>query len=83
MLKKLRDRFILSATAAFAIVMLMLVVGINALNYTMTAGRQDEMLAGIMEYERMRGSRPPGKAPMISDMSWADGPEADYCNLTE
>ena len=78
MLKKLRDRFILSATAAFAIVMLMLVVGINALNYTMTAGRQDEMLAGIMEYERMRGSRPPGKAPMISDMPWADGPEADY-----
>lgn len=78
MLRKLRDRFILSAVAAFGIVILILAAGINALNYTVTANRQDEMLAGIMEYERMKGARPPGDAPMISDMPWADGPEADF-----
>lgn len=79
MLRKLRERFILSAMAAFGIVMLMLVAGINALNYKVTVDRQDEMLAGIMEYERIRESRPPGdEPPMISDMPWADGPEADF-----
>ncbi|MCI8823082.1 MAG: GHKL domain-containing protein [Lachnospiraceae bacterium] len=79
MLRKLRERFILSAMAAFGIVMLMLVAGINALNYKVTVDRQDDMLAGIMEYEQIRESRPPGdKPPMISDMPWADGPEADF-----
>lgn len=92
MLRKLRKRFILSAMAAFGIVMLMLVTGINVLNYTVTVNRQDEMLDGIMEYEQIRESRPPGdKPPMISDMPWADGPEADFttrffivhCNMEE
>ena len=79
MLRKLRERFILSAMAAFGIVMLMLVAGINALNYKVTVDRQDDMLAGILEYEQIRESRPPGdKPPMISDMPWADGPEADF-----
>lgn len=79
MLRKLRERFILSAMAAFGIVMLMLVAGINALNYKVTVDQQDDMLAGIMEYEQIRESRPPGdKPPMISDMPWADGPEADF-----
>ena len=79
MLRKLRERFILSAMAAFGIVMLRLVAGINALNYKVTVDRQDDMLAGIMEYEQIRESRPPGdKPPMISDMPWADGPEADF-----
>lgn len=79
MLRKLRERFILSAMAAFGIVMLMLVAGINALNYKVTVDRQDDMLAGIMEYEQIRESRPPGgEPPMISDMPWADGPEADF-----
>lgn len=79
MLRKLRERFILSAMAAFGIVMLMLVAGINALNYKVTVDRQDDMLAGIMEYEQIRESRLPGdKPPMISDMPWADGPEADF-----
>ncbi len=54
MLRKLRERFILSAMAAFGIVMLMLVAGINALNYKVTVDRQDDMLAGIMEYEQIR-----------------------------
>ncbi len=40
MLRKLRERFILSAMAAFGIVMLMLVAGINALNYKVTVDRQ-------------------------------------------
>ena len=47
--------------------------------YKVTVDRQDDMLAGIMEYEQIRESRPPGdKPPMISDMPWADGPEADF-----
>ncbi len=78
MLKKLKDRFILSAMSALGIVMLTLVVGINAINYSATVNRQDEMLAGIMEYEQMKDSRPSGDPPMISDMPWADGPEADF-----
>lgn len=78
MLKKLKDRFILSAMSALGIVMLTLVVGINAINYSATVNRQDEMLAGIMEYEQIKDSRPSGDAPMISDMPWADGPEADF-----
>ena len=62
MLRKLRERFILSAMAAFGIVMLMLVAGINALNYKVTVDRQDDMLAGIMEYEQIRESRPDRKS---------------------
>lgn len=78
MLRKLRLRFILSAMAAFGFVMLVLVVGINLLNYFVMKGRQDETIAGIREYEQMKILGPEENIPMISEMSWADGPEADF-----
>lgn len=78
MLRKLRLRFILSATAAFGSVMLVLVIGINLLNYNVTKRRQDETINGIMEYEQMKRSRSADRIPMISEMPWADGPEADF-----
>lgn len=78
MLQKMRTRFVAAAMAAFAIVMLALVVGINIINYIVVAKRQDDTLAGIMEYEELRANNPPEELPMIADMPWADGPEADY-----
>lgn len=78
MLKKMRLRFILSAMAAFGPVMLVLVSGINLINYSVTTAREDEMIAGIMEYEQMRRMQPTQNVPRISEMPWADGPEADF-----
>ena len=82
MLKKMRSRFILAAMFAFGIVMLLLALGINVLNYYVTAARQDEMLRGIMGYEQMKTSQHEENLPMISEMPWADGPEADFPILT-
>lgn len=78
MLRKLRLRFILAAMAAFGFVMLVLVIGINLLNYSVTKSRQDKTIAGIMEYEQMKMLEPEESVPMISEMPWADGPEADF-----
>lgn len=78
MLKKMKLRFILAAMTAFGAVMIVLVLGINIITYSVTAGRQDKMLAGIMEYEQMRMSLPVADMPMISEMPWANGPEADF-----
>lgn len=78
MLRKLRLRFIISAMAAFGFVMLVLVIGINLLNYSVTKARQDETITGIMEYEQMKALKPEESIPMISEMPWADGPEADF-----
>ena len=41
MLKKLRWRFIIAAMTAFGTVMLLLVTGINFLNYSITMKRED------------------------------------------
>lgn len=78
MLKRLRLCFILSAMAAFGFVMLILVIGINLLNYSVTMARQDETIAGIMEYEQMKEAQAADDIPMISEMPWSDGPEADF-----
>lgn len=66
MLKRLRLRFILSAMAAFGFVMLILVIGINLLNYSVMMARQDETIAGIMEYEQM-------KEALTSSLAIAEG----------
>ena len=68
MLKKMKLRFILAAMTAFGAVMIVLVLGINIITYSVTAGRQDKMLAGIMEYEQMKMSLPVADMPMISEM---------------
>ncbi|MCI5648733.1 MAG: HAMP domain-containing histidine kinase [Fusicatenibacter sp.] len=78
MLKKMKHRFILAAMVAFGIVMLSLAVGINLLNFFVTVSRQDDRIAGIMEYEQMKDAKGIGDLPRISDMPWADGPEADF-----
>lgn len=78
MLKKMRLRFIRAAMMAFGIVMLVLVVCINLINYFVMEVRQDQMLDGIMEYEQMKLSHPVEEIPMLSEMPWADGPEADF-----
>ncbi len=52
MLKKMQRRFIMAAMAAFATVMLMLVVGINIVNYYRTTSMQDGLAASLLEYEK-------------------------------
>lgn len=52
MLKKMQRRFIMAAMAAFATVMLMLVLGINIVNYYRTTSMQDGLAASLLEYEK-------------------------------
>lgn len=52
MLKKMQGRFIMAAMAAFATVMLVLVVGINIVNYYRTTSTQDGLAASLLEYEQ-------------------------------
>lgn len=52
MLKKMQRRFIMAAMAAFATVMLVLVVGINIVNYYRTTSTQDGLAASLLEYEQ-------------------------------
>lgn len=78
MLKKMQRRFILAAMAAFGTVMLVIAVGINIVNYCQRAAMQDNMLNGIYEYEQMKTQHPNIMHPPISEMAWAEGPEADF-----
>lgn len=52
MLKKMQRRFIMAAMAAFATVMIVLVVGINIVNYYRTTATQDGLAASLLEYEK-------------------------------
>ncbi|MDE6364053.1 MAG: hypothetical protein K2L86_07275 [Lachnospiraceae bacterium] len=52
MLKKMQRRFIMAAMAAFATVMVVLVVGINIGNYCRTTSMQDGLAASLLEYEK-------------------------------
>lgn len=52
MLKKMQRRFIMAAMATFATVMLVLVVGINIVNYYRTTSTQDGLAASLLEYEQ-------------------------------
>lgn len=78
MLKKMQWRFILAAMAAFGTVMLVLAAGINIANYCQRAAMQDDMLNGIYEYEQTKMRNPDIIHPPISEMAWAEGPEADF-----
>lgn len=78
MLKKMQRRFILAAMAAFGAVMLVIAVGINIANYCQRAALQDNMLEGIYEYEQMKTLQPETMRPPISEMAWAEGPEAEF-----
>lgn len=78
MLKKMQRRFILAAMAAFGTVMLVVAAGINIANYCQRAALQDNMLEGIYEYEQMKAQQPDMMRPPISEMAWAEGPEAEF-----
>lgn len=73
MLKKMRRRFITAAMASFFVVMTVLLVAINVINYSITARSQDSLLAAISgapsrmtgrPREDRRGGRP--QAPFAS-----------------
>lgn len=78
MLRKMRYRFVQGAVAAFAGVLFLLVLGINLLNASAMAGRQDATLNGILEYEQMKAAWPGKEPPPLANMPWADGAEADF-----
>lgn len=62
MLKKIQRRFILAAMAAFGLVMLLIIVGINTLNYSRTTSMQDHLAEALLEHERTgqgEGAPPP------------------------
>lgn len=78
MLRKMRCRFVQAAVAAFAGVLFLLVLGINLLNASAMAARQDETLKGIQEYEQMKETWPGKEPPPLAKMPWAEDPEADF-----
>lgn len=77
MLKKMRRRFILAAMAAFGTVMLVLLAGINLVNYYRTTAVQDDMVQNLLRRERHFAVRPGDVPPPVGGMPGA-GPEAEF-----
>lgn len=78
MLKKMQKRFILAAMAVFGFVMIVLVVGINLVNYVRMSASQDDVLDRIHDYNRKIAAQPEENFSPISDMAWAGGPGAEF-----
>ncbi len=78
MLKKMQNRFILAAMVAFGLVMLLLVAGINIASCVRMSVSQKEMLERISDYNKRIEAEPGEKAPPISDMPWAGGPDREF-----
>ena len=76
--KKMKRSFIAAAMAAFGLVMLVIIAGINLVNYYQMVKNQDEMVEGLYDFETAVNSQPSDSRPLISDMPWASGPEAEY-----
>ena len=76
MLKKLRQKFILSALLSFALVMLVLIAGINLLNYQAARRGQERVIDGILDYE-LAPKNEPRRRP-INEMPWAGGPGSEF-----
>ena len=76
MLKKLRQKFILSALLSFALVMLVLIAGINLLNYQAARRGQERVIDGILDYE-LAPRNEPRRRP-INEMPWAGGPGSEF-----
>ena len=76
MLKKLRIRFILIGTAAFAVVAVLLIFSINLVNYVRTTAQHDEVLQGIHEYNRTSSGKE--EMPPITEMSWNGRPDGEF-----
>ncbi len=77
MLKKIQRRFILAAMAAFGVVMLALIVGINAVNYYRTTSMQDHLIRDLMEHEQHVVRQPQAAPPPFENMR-GGGPEAEF-----
>lgn len=78
MLKKMQRRFILAAMAAVSTVMLLIIVGINAVNYDRTTSMQDHLAAKLLLHEKADAVQPappppvgkiPGKNPEAAFMT--------------
>jgi signal transduction histidine kinase len=61
MIKKMRKRFVLSALLAFALVMAVIISGINIVNYVQTADKQDRMTSMLLRTGEMQPPAPPEK----------------------
>lgn len=77
MLKKIQRRFILAAMAAFGVVMLALIVGINAVNYYRTTSMQDHLIGDLMEHEQHVVRQPQAASPPFENIR-GGGPEAEF-----
>lgn len=64
MLKKIQRRFILAAMAAFGLVMLLIIVGINAANYYRTTSMQDRLAKELLSHERTDSAQPAPPPPI-------------------
>ena len=76
MLKKIRRRFILAAMAAFGMVMLVIVAGINVANYIQTTSMQDHLAADLLLYGP-RAFNPPREGGPLKRGQPGRGPEAE------
>lgn len=77
MLKKIRRRFILAAMAAFGMVMLVIVAGINVANYIQTTSMQDHLAADLLLYGP-RAFNPPREGGPLKRGQPGRGPEAEF-----
>ncbi|MCR5576281.1 MAG: HAMP domain-containing histidine kinase [Oscillospiraceae bacterium] len=76
MLKKLQQKFILSAMLAFALVLLALIAGINLLNTLALHHSQENMIDRILESEL--SEREGRKRPPLSETPWAGDGESGF-----
>lgn len=89
MLKKMQRRFIMAAMAAFSTVMLVLVVGINMVNFFRTTSMQDGLAASLLEYEqrayeyRRYSNFSPDAQSMEKKRGFSAHPEPAFPPLTE
>lgn len=67
----------LSAMAAFGAVMLVIVIGINAVNYAQTRSVQDDLIRNLLEYEQRAITEPKKPRPPIGEMP-GRGPEDEF-----
>ena len=75
MLKKMKWRLIAAAMSAFTAVMVLLIVGINFWNYSVTVNRLDSMLRQIAEFPEF--NPPPESKPKFPPMDVRNAPSKE------
>ena len=76
MLKQMRWRMVLSAMAAVAVVMVVLVAVINGMYYSITTNRIDDTLETILDFEEARGTNAQSQVPLplfLGELADEDG----------